>query len=324
MRIFIFFMINIKYFERIIQMKKTNSKILAVSLICMLSFSITACKNNKIKDSSTVVVTQDTTVAQTDSDAGTDSAAEGSSTTTAAIPEKDLDGSKIVTVAQTDASGNAVTVKGGAAATELAIVDEKNNVITNASGSNVPPKLPETTAAGGVIVSTKQTQANGGVQTDGDGPTVSIDKKIEAKAGEEVTFQVKVTKNPGFNAMVAWVDIDRRYFDIVSYVGGDPNVDDYDFSDEKNNISFSVFNKPNTKDLDTIIAFYFDQNAKMLQGDTTYETITLKVKDGTPAGEYDLNFDSATDGKTQCNHINDDKSIARLKPNYVGGSIVVK
>ncbi|MDO5560699.1 MAG: hypothetical protein Q4F95_14045 [Oscillospiraceae bacterium] len=300
-------------------MKKTQSKILAASLICLLSFSMTACKNDKIKDNSTVVVTQDTSVTSENDNSA--------ASTEAAIPEKDADGSKIVTVTVTDTDKKPVTQSGGAASTQLAIVDKDNNVITDTKGNNVKPNLPTvTTSAGGVIVTTKETQKDAAqnIQTSADGPTLSIDQKIEASAGQEVTFQIKVTKNTGYSGLIAWLDIDKRYFDIIDYKGGDPSDPDYKMSDQKNNMSISVYNKPNKSDIDTLVFFYYDQSLAQVTEDNTYATVTLKVKDSVPAGEYPLEFDSVADGKVLCNSIADDKSIIESTPKYINGSIVVK
>ncbi|MBE6853616.1 MAG: hypothetical protein E7505_09140 [Ruminococcus sp.] len=324
-------------------MKELRSRLTIISLICLFAVSVASCESTKPDSgNSTVVVTN--TTEETDApdesskdDSSKDNSKDNNETTNTAsteapVPEKDAEGSKISVVEVTDAQSKPVTKDGGAAVTELVIVDDKGAVITDSKGSNAKPVTEAVTTAADRIVATDPPSTNkpsGNVSPEvKKGPTLTIPKGIEAKAGEEFTFKIEVSDNPGFHGLIAWLDINEKYFDLVSFKSGDPDSSNYEDSDVYNYLEFTEHTKEGSKDLKTLIMMYFDMNCKQLTGDVTYATITLKVKEGTPAGEYDLAFDTVQDaGRAQCNTTEtvDGKTIiVPLKNTYVNGSVIVK
>jgi len=297
-------------------MKKMKSKILTISLICAFSLALTGCNDKDSNKSGTSVVKKGPGSSDKD-------------TTEVTIPEKDDDGSKISVFDVTDSEGNIVTDAKGSSVTALAIVGNDGKVITDAKGNNVAPNIAATKKPDRVVSanSNNSNNSNSGasdVKVTSDGPTVSVDKDIEASAGEEVTFKINITNNTGYTCLVAWLDINTKYFEFVSFEGGDPDSSNYKRSPEKNNTTCKEYTKPGAKDLDTLILMYFDSSCESLVGNTTYATITLKVKEDTPKGTYDLAFDAETDGNAKCNNVDADKKVIVATPKYQNGSIKVK
>ena len=121
------------------------------------------------------------------------------------------------------------------------------------------------------------------------GPTVSISKDLKAKAGEEFTFTVDISNNTsGYSSLIAWLDIDLRYFEFVSWKAGDPSASGYNRTPQKQNTANKEYTKPGTTDVLTLLQTYIDNSAQNLTGDNVYETITLRVKENTPDGVYPL------------------------------------
>lgn len=333
-------------------MKK--SRLIAVTLACLLSVSFTSCTDDK-KENSTVVVNSDSKDSQTESksdDSKNDESKndetkkdddEGTEVTTVTLPEKDDDGSKITVVAVTDADNKPVTDAKGSEVTKVAIVDDKGNVITDSKGSEVAPNIKETEATTTKkpdrIVTTAATTAakpgdtpqsskneNASPVLD-DGPTLTIPNDIEVAPGEEFTFKISVTGNAGYSSLIAWLDIEEKYFEFISFKAGDPDSSNYNRSPEKQNTTCKEYTKPGTTGLKTLLMFYFDASGENLSGDTTYATITLKAKEDINPGKYELCFDSVADGKTMANRVVPDgsqKTGAVLKPTYVNGSVTIK
>lgn len=308
-------------------MKEIRSKIIAIAAIACFAVSVASCDAAKPDSTETVVVTD--TAANDSSD---------SAVSEAPVPEIDDDGSKISVVEVTDSNGEAVTEKNGKPVTELAVVDEKGSVVTDAKGNNVKPNIKVTTAAE-KIVENQEPHAVGGNSNNNnnnnannelapqyiaEGPTVSL-PDIEASAGETVTFKVDVTGNTGYTALLAWIEVNSKYFEFVKYDGGDLDDPDYEDSEAYNNTSFNLYQKKDAKDTSTLICTYFNSSLVTLEGNTTYATIQLKVKDKTPAGKYELSFDADGDGNgaAMCNNIVDKKVIVPT-PKYKNGSITVK
>ncbi|MDO5147756.1 MAG: cohesin domain-containing protein [Oscillospiraceae bacterium] len=313
-------------------MKEIRSKIIAVSAVALFAVSAASCSSAKPEETGTVVVTNAVTDAARDDNSSSDS-------TEAPVPEKDDDGSQISVIEVTDAEGAKVTAENGKPVTELAVLDKNGAVVTNKKGENVKPNIKVTTAAER-IVENKETlppvkNSNSPSVTNeytpqyiAEGPTVSI-PDIEAKPGETVTFKVNVTGNTGYTALVSWIDINSKYFEFVSYEGGDTDDADNEDSSQYNNTTFQVIEKKGSKDLSTLVCLYFDGGLKSLEGDLTYATVTLKVKDKTPAGKYTIAFDGEGDGNgtAMCNNIvedNGEKKIIVPTPKYKNGSITVK
>lgn len=323
-------------------MKELRSKITAIALICLFSLSVASCADEKPVTTQTVVVTTSENENNNESKNNSNDSDDTNASTEAPIPENDDDGSKITVIEVTDSDGKTVTEAGGANVTEIAIVGKDGNVVTDAKGKNVPPNTQAvTTKNNDRIVETKATQSDNAplntalsgeetkkVDPIGVGPTLTIPDNIEAKAGDEVTFKISVTGNTGYVGLIAWLDLNSKYFEFVSYEGGDTDKSDYEFSPEYSNMSFNEYTKPNTKDIKTLICLYFDSSCTPLTGNTTFATITIKVKDNTPAGTYDLAFDPDTDGTSQCNSVEDDgsngKKTVKLAPKYKNGTITVK
>ncbi|MBP1566122.1 MAG: hypothetical protein J6A58_10255, partial [Oscillospiraceae bacterium] len=160
------------------------------------------------------------------------------------------------------------------------------------------------------------------------GPTVSISKDLKAKAGEEFTFTVDISNNTsGYSSLIAWLDIDLRYFEFVSWKAGDPSASGYNRTPQKQNTANKEYTKPGTTDVLTLLQTYIDNSAQNLTGDNVYATITLRVKENTPDGVYPLAFDAQADGKAMCNHVVREEGQEAypivLEPTYVNGSITV-
>lgn len=162
------------------------------------------------------------------------------------------------------------------------------------------------------------------------GPTLTI-PDIEASAGEEVTFKIGLTNNTGITALIAWLDLNNEYFEFVKGVGGDADDEENEDSYMFNNITFNTYDNAgdsSKKDITTVICFYFDSSLQSLKEDGTYATITLKVKDGTPAGKYDLCFDADGEGNgtAMCNNYDPEVSDGIIIPTpvYKNGTITVK
>ncbi|MDD6083550.1 MAG: cohesin domain-containing protein [Oscillospiraceae bacterium] len=311
-------------------MKEIRSKIIAVSAVALFAVSAASCSSAKPEKTETVVVTNSVTDAAKDDNGSSDS-------TEAPVPEKDDDGSQISVIEVTDAEGAKVTAENGKPVTELALVNKDGAVITDKSGKNVKPNIKVTTAAERIVenkntlppVNNQPSVTNEFTpQFTAEGPTVSI-PDIEAKPGETVSFKVKVTGNTGYTALISWIDINSKYFEFVSYEGGDTDDADNEDSSQYNNTTFQVIEKEGTKDLSTLVCLYFDGALKSLEGDVTYATVTLKVKDKTPAGKYTIAFDGEGDGNgtSMCNNVvvdNGKKKIIVPTPKYKDGSITVK
>ena len=340
-------------------MKK--SRLIAVTLACLLSVSFTSCTDDE-KENSTVVVNSDSKDSQTESksdDSKNDESKNdeskngetkkdddaGTEVTTVTLPEKDDDGSKITVVAVTDADNKPVTNAKGSEVTKVAIVDDKGNVITDSKGSEVAPNIKETKATTTKkpdrIVTTAATTAakpedtpqsskneNASPKLD-DGPTLTIPNDIEVAPGEEFTFKISVTGNAGYSSLIAWLDIEEKYFEFISFKAGDPDSSNYNRSPEKQNTTCKEYTKPGTTGLKTLLMLYFDASGENLSGDTTYATITLKAKEDVNPGKYELCFDTVADGETKAKATRvvpdgSQKNAAVLKPTYVNGSVTIK
>ena len=186
-----------------------------------------------------------------------------------------------------------------------------------------------TTPSTGDITPENPSSGRPDIEGNQNGPTVSVDKLIKAKAGEEFTFQVKVTDNDkfGYSCLVAWLDIDTRYFELVDWKPGDPDSEGYKRSPQKANTTVKEYKKENAGDILTLLQMYFDQSATNLMGSNVFATVTLKVKEGVPDGYYPLNFDYLADGNAMCNYVvpheGSDSEAFALNPLYVGGFIQV-
>jgi hypothetical protein len=157
-----------------------------------------------------------------------------------------------------------------------------------------------------------------------DGPTLTL-PDIEASAGEEVSFKVDLSDNDGITALVAWIDINTKYFEYVSCVGGDADDEENEDSVMYSNLTANPYTKEDAADTTTLVCMYFDGSQQSFKENTTYATVTLKVKEDTPAGKYDLAFDSAGDGGAMCNDYDREKQVLLIRtPTYKNGSITVK
>lgn len=302
-------------------MKEIRSKIIAVAAVALFAVSVTACES-----------------AAPDSSTSTADNSSGSSVSTEApVPEYDDNGNKVSAVEVTDANGAAVTDANGAAVTELVLVDDKGTVVTEADGSKAKPVISSSSPAA-TAATTNSLDAIGKPEAMKDdtksvpqqkvsyGPTVSL-PDVEASAGETVTFKINVTNNTGITALVAWVEANKDYFefDKAACVGGDADAADNEDSDPYSNLVFTKFDNPEAEDMDTLSCFYFDGSQTSLEGDVVLATVALKVKEGTPAGKYDLVFDADGDGegRAMCNDYKD--GIILIHPvTYENGSITVK
>jgi len=160
-----------------------------------------------------------------------------------------------------------------------------------------------------------------------EGPTVDIADDYEVKAGESFTFTVDITNNElGYSSLIAWLDIDERYFELVEWKAGDPSADRYNRTPQFSNTTLTKYTKPGATNILTLVQMYFDANAKNLAGDNVFATITLKAKETTPSGTYALNFDYLAEGNAMCNRVipsGDEKGVLVLNPLYIGGQVKV-
>lgn len=317
-------------------MKELRSKIIAVAAVALMAVSFTACESVN-PDSSSAPNTS-----ATDSSSGNteDNTSDESVSTEAPVPEFDDNGSKISAVEVTDAEGAAVTDADGAAVTELVVLDDKGKAVTDTAGKNVKPVISSKKPAAAVTTNSldaigkpdamKNDKDTIPQEKTADGPTVSL-PDIEASAGETVTFKVNISDNKGFTALVAWIEAEKEYFEFVKdeCTGGDADDPDNEDSLPYSDITFTLFDNPEYPDMNTLSCLYFDGSLESLVGDAVFATVTLKVKEGTPAGRYDLIFDKNGDGDgtgedpAMCNNVVDGK-ILIPSPTFKNGSITVK
>ncbi len=313
-------------------MNSKKSRFITIALAALLSVSFVAC--NKEDKKGTTVTTSDPDSSKKDNtDSQKDDNKEGA-VTTFVIPENDDDGSKITIIQVTDAENNPVTDTKGSEVTKLAVVDDEGQIVTDAQGSEVAPNIttPAATTKSDRIVATEQTQPNVAETTAhpnaspvlADGPTLTIPSDLEAAPGEEFTFKISVTGNVGYCALIAWLDMNEKYFDFVSFQPGDPDSNNYNRSPEKQNTTMNEYRKPGVEDTLTLVMLYFDGAAKNLEGDTTYATITLKAKDDLAPGKYDICFDPVGEaGNAMCNRVVNAEAVV-LTPKYINGSVTIK
>ena len=332
-------------------MKEIRSRIIAASLICLFAGSAVSCQSTKPENQGTTVVTKEVTDSNennnnNDSNNNSDDKSSNNSVTEAPVPEKDNDGSKITVIEVTDAENKPVTNSDKSKVTELAVVDDKGNVITDDKGENVKPNITVTTKADRIVATdkTEKTENNNNNNNNNngnnnsenksdtihlaEGPTLTLPDGLEAKPGETVKFKIPVTGNTGYHGLIAWLCLDNKYFEFVSYEGGDPEDPNYTFSPQRNNTTFTEIEDDDNTGISTIYSMYFDASLDQITGDTTFATITIKVKDGTPAGEYPLEFGKdPKPNNAMCNTIKEidgKKKVASLTPTYKNGSIIVK
>lgn len=324
-------------------MDKKKSRLITIALACLLSVSFASCGSDKDDKKGTTVVTSTTEASKTaekdDDSKSDDKDDKDTEVTTVTLPEKDDDGSKITVIAVTDENNKAVTDDKGAEVTKVAIVDDKGEVVTDAKGSEVAPNIAvteaTTTTKSDRIVTTAVTSApdnSGNAETTKnpnaapvlpDGPVLTIPDNIEAAPGEEFTFKISVTGNAGYSSLIAWLDVNEKYFEYVSFEGGDPDSSNHKRSVERMNTSLTEYKKPGTTDLNTLVLMYFDPQAKNLTGDTTFATVTLKAKDDVKPGEYELCFDTEADGNAMSNRVVNLDPVV-LTPTYVNGTVTIK
>lgn len=328
-------------------MDKKKSRLITIALACLLSVSFASCDSDKGDKIGTTVVTSatDKTAEKNDDsksedkDDTTKEDDKDTEVTTVTLPEKDDDGSKITVIAVTDEDNKAVTDDKGKEVTKVAIVDDKGEIVTDAKGSEVAPNIAvteaTTTTKSDRIVTTAVTSApdnsgnaettknpNAAAEID-DGPVLTIPDDIEAAPGEEFTFKISITGNAGYSSLIAWLDVNEKYFEYVSFTGGDPDASNHNRSVERMNTSLTEYKKPGTTDLKTLVLMYFDPQAKNLTGDTTFATVTLKAKDDVKPGEYELCFDAEADGHAMSNRVVNFEPVV-LNPTYVNGTVTIK
>lgn len=223
------------------------------------------------------------------------------------------------------ADPNTVSVTDSAAQDENSAADPDggSDAAVTTEGIGKPPKMNNNASSGSSESGTNSKSVDFG-------PTLTI-PDIEASAGEEVTFKIDITDNTGFTALIAWLDLNNEYFEFVKGVGGDADDEENEDSYMYSNITINTFDNADDdskKDITTVICFYFDSSLQSFKENTTYATITLKVKEGTPAGKYDLCFDTdgAGNGTAMCNDYDPANSgeVIIPKPVYKNGSITVK
>lgn len=285
-------------------MIKNKKAILAVLLSAIMALSFASCEKKK----------GNTTTVQNNSTEGT----------SAPVTETDSDGSKITYVSVTDSKGAVVTDANNKAVTEAAIADSKGNIITDTNGKNVSPNIKER------IVTTNESQkANNSAKKDTPalkGPTLTIPSDLEAKAGEEFKFKIKISDNTGYCSLMAYLDIMNKYFEVVDITGGDTDDANNKKTPEYEGLTSSVWTD-NAEKVNADIAcqiLLFINVESPIKGDTTFATVTLKVKDDVAPGKYDLNFDPKGDGLTLCNTLDSKKDALVLTPTYVNGSVTIK
>ncbi len=175
-----------------------------------------------------------------------------------------------------------------------------------------PPKMNENNLVDQQVVS--------------EGLTLSL-PDIEASAGEEVSFKVDLSDNSGLTTLIAWIDFNKDYFEYVSAVGGDADDEENEDSVMYSNLTFNTFNKEDEPDKTTLVCLYLDGAQQTFKENTTFATVTLKVKEDTPAGKYDLAFDPDLDGNggAMCNDYDRKNEVLLIRtPKFKNGSITVK
>ena len=91
------------------------------------------------------------------------------------------------------------------------------------------------------------------------------------------------------------------------------------------NLTANPYTKEDAPDTTTLVCMYFDGSQQSFKENTTYATVTVKVKEDTPAGKYDLAFDSVGDGGAMCNDYDRENEVLLIRtPTYKNGSITVK
>lgn len=312
-------------------MRELRSKIIAVAAISMLCVAAVSCEGNTNPNTTETVIM--TTAENQNAEP---------EVTAAPIPETDDNGSKLSVIGVTDANKEIVTEANGVKVTEVVVLDSNGSIATEANGNNVKPvteKVASTTKQQQIVsIEPAQTPANAGGVTEqtqnanapvsrSDGPTLTIPKGIEASAGETFTFKIAVSGNSGYTGLYAYLVLDNSIFEYVSADGGDTDQEDYDLSKMYSNTSCTVKNNKPSDGMTTCSFLYFDSKCEPLTGDVVYATVTLKVKEGTPAGEYTLGFDKEGDFATKCNTVdtvNGQIQAVVLTPKYIDGSVVVK
>lgn len=286
-------------------MIKNKSTILAILLSGLLAVSFASCEkktgNTTVQDNSSADVTS------------------------APAAETDSDGSKITYVSVTDADGKVVTNADNKPVTEAAIADNKGNIITDANGKNIAPNIKER------IVTTNESQktkTSSETKEIGKGPTLTIPSDMEASAGEEFKFKIAVTDNTGYCSLLTYLDINDKYFEVVDITGGDTDDGNNKKSPEYEGFSGPNFWEGNNGEkteagIKCAVLMYFD-TASVIKGNTTYATVTLKVKDDVAPGKYDICFDPTGDGLTLCNGLDSNMGVYELMPTFVNGSVTVK
>ncbi|MBP0977768.1 MAG: hypothetical protein J6U36_03815 [Oscillospiraceae bacterium] len=159
-----------------------------------------------------------------------------------------------------------------------------------------------------------------------EGLTLSL-PDVEASAGEEVSFKVDLSDNSGLTTLIAWIDFNKDYFEYVSAVGGDADDEENEDSVMYSNLTFNTFNKEDEPDKTTLVCLYLDGAQQTFKENTTFATVTLKVKEDTPAGKYDLAFDPDLDGNggAMCNDYDRKNEVLLIRtPKFKNGSITVK
>lgn len=285
-------------------MIKNKKTILAILLSAIMAVSFASCESKK---GNTTTVENKTT--------------EG---TSAPAAETDSDGSKITYISVTDSNGVVVTDADKKAVTEAAIADNKGNIITDANGKNVTPNIKER------IVTTNESQkSNNSAGKDAPvlpGPTLTIPSDLEAKAGEEFKFKIKISDNTEYCSLLAYLDVMDKYFEVVDITGGDTDDTNNKKSTEFGGLITNIWDNNAAKENAGItchIMLFIDTQSP-IKGDTTFATVTLKVKDDVAPGKYDLKFDPVADGNTLCNKLDSSNNAIVLKPTYVNGSVTIK
>ena len=77
------------------------------------------------------------------------------------------------------------------------------------------------------------------------GPKLNAGKYEVAGAGSTFDLKINVTDNSeGFNALIAWLDLDTNVFELVDAVGGDTALgEDNEDSDAYNHLNFNKYKK---------------------------------------------------------------------------------
>jgi hypothetical protein len=193
---------------------------------------------------------------------------------------------------------------------------------------------PKTTTADGAETGKPPKMDENASNEDAPVPQKTVDESltlslpdVEASAGEEVTFKVDLSDNSGLTTLITWIDFNKEYFEYVSAVGGDADDEENEDSVMYSNITFNTFEKEDEPDKTTLVCLYLDGSQQSFRDNTTFATVTLKVKDDTPAGKYDLSFDTDLDGDgaAMCNDYDRDTETLLIRtPVFKNGSITVK